>query len=634
MKLFLYYFTLLISTLSFAQKSLSGFDRIPQDQLDLKTVSFEKDADAVILSEVGYINITGRDYYIDVKKRVKILTDKGKENANIEIEYYSKNNMESISNIKGQTINQENGQFINYLIDTKEIFDIKQNEYFSIKRITFPNIKVGSIIEYQYRVTGNNLYLIDAWDFQHNLPTLKSNFKAEVTGYLDYTNLLIGKRLVDKYKNVNKKAEWELVNIPSFKEIKYVYNIKDHSERIRLQLKGYYGQSSSAMPGSGPEYKTTIQTWKDLKKELFDNNDKFLNESYVAKLSADIPNGTTELETLKNVVNYFNQNFKWNYFRSIFLSESQRVIIDKRTGNLADLNALFQTLLKAKRIKSDLLLVSTRQHGKLITNFPYLNQFDAMINLVELNDKSTYVINAADTSVEQLRYPSLHIFNDYGFNINSKEDVFLNLNPVISSYEADFSYTIQDGNQIIQTRKEMLDGYFYNENVKDKNDLIYTYLTPSINTVYDDVNNRNIFYDATDGKYKKMTIGKAVANDQNNFYTIENPLKRYLSTFVFDEKERNNNIEFDFPKYFVIKTSLKIPDGYTIVSPSDFIKTIKPNENLIYYQNFTIKENNLQILTQFLINKSVFANKDYSTIKNFFESVQKESLKEFIIKKK
>ena len=444
---------------------------------------------------------------------------------------------------------------------------------------------------------------------------------------------MIGKRLVEKYANKNSKAEWELTNIPSYKELKFVYNIKDYSERIRLQLKGYYGESGSVL-GNVPKYKTTIQTWKDLKNELLNSNNKYLNESYVGKIVNEIPNGATQLETLKNVVDYFNKNFKWNYFRSIFLSETQRTIVDKHTGNLADLNTLFQTLLKAKNIKSDLLLVSTRQHGKLITNFPYLNQFDAIINLVELNDKSTYIINAANVSVEQLRYPSINIFNDLAFNMNTKEDVFLNLKPQLSSYEANFSYTIQENKQITQTRKEMFDGYFYNENVKDKNDLIYTYLTPAINTTYDDTNNKGIFYDNNDEKYKKMTLGVAQINNNNSFYTVENPLKQYLSTFIFDEKDRKNKIEFNFPLYFVVNSKVKIPEGFEVISPSDFTKTVKPNEDLLYHQNFLIKDNSIQILTQLLVNKSVFESKDYSTLKSFFEYAQKLSQQEFIIKKK
>ncbi|MBO6211482.1 DUF3857 domain-containing protein, partial [Algoriella sp.] len=590
-----------------------------------------KDADAVILDEEGYINITGNDYYIDVKKRVKILTEKGKNKANIEIEYFSDNNLQNISNIKGQTINQENGQFVNYTIDDKEVFTVKTNQYYSAKRITFPNVKVGSIIEYQYRMTGNHLYLIDAWDFQHELPTIKSFFKAEVTGYLDYTNLLVGKKMVEKYSK-NSKNEWVLTNIPSYKDIKYVNNIEDNSERIRLQLKGYYGNGGSIF-GNDSEYKTTIQTWKDLKKEITTANNNFVNEGYVSKIAEQIPNGGTELETLKNVITYFNSNFKWNRFRAIFLRETQKNIIENKTGNLADLNKLFQTILKAKNIKSDLLLVSTRDNGKLITNFPYLNQFDAMINLVKLKDNTTYLINSATISEDQFIYPSLNIFNDYAFNIDEKEDVFLDIKPTLSSYESNITYSIQE-NFITQNRKEMFNGYFYNEYFEDKNELIDQYLTPAIGRFYDDQNKMNLFFDKTDEKYKIMKIGKASLNEKENFIPIENPLKKHLETYTFDEKDRKFPIEFNFPYYFTVNVKVKVPENYELVSPSDFTKTIKLNENLVYYQNAVYKDGTLNIIYQLLVNKSVFEAKDYNLLKTFFESTQKLAQDQFILKKK
>ena len=62
MKKRLFFIVILFFYTLHAQKSLGGFDKITAEQIALKQVPFEKDADAVILSEVGYINITGGNY--------------------------------------------------------------------------------------------------------------------------------------------------------------------------------------------------------------------------------------------------------------------------------------------------------------------------------------------------------------------------------------------------------------------------------------------------------------------------------------------------------------------------------------------------------------------------------------------
>ena len=79
---------------------------------------------------------------------------------------------------------------------------------------------------------------------------------------------------------------------------------------------------------------------------------------------------------------------------------------------------------------------------------------------------------------------------------------------------------------------------------------------------------------------------------------------------------------------------MKVPENYELVSPSDFTKTIKLNENLVYYQNAVYKDGTLNIIYQLLVNKSVFEAKDYNLLKTFFESTQKLAQDQFILKKK
>ncbi len=145
--LLLLFFVLIIN----AQFKEFKFGKISEQELNLTQVPFEKNADAVILSEEGKMDLTPSNYYLTVKRRIKILTEKGVEEANIQLSYYSKSKNETIGSIKGNTINTVNGETIVSPIDDKEIFDVKVNDLYSAKRFTFPNVKVGSIIEYTYQ---------------------------------------------------------------------------------------------------------------------------------------------------------------------------------------------------------------------------------------------------------------------------------------------------------------------------------------------------------------------------------------------------------------------------------------------------------------------------------------------------
>src|SRR5690606_7915333 len=141
-----------------------------------------------------------------IYKRIKILNERGIEAANQELVYYSENKKEAIQNIKAQTLNIENGQIKSYPVDKNSIFDVNINEAYSSKKFTFPNVKVGSILEFEYDFYDNDVYLIDIWRFQHEIPTLFSQYSLTNETYREYTLLMVGEKTV-KYSKNNRSEE-------------------------------------------------------------------------------------------------------------------------------------------------------------------------------------------------------------------------------------------------------------------------------------------------------------------------------------------------------------------------------------------------------------------------------------------
>ncbi|MBF0596443.1 DUF3857 domain-containing protein [Faecalibacter rhinopitheci] len=609
----------LISTPLLAQKSINGFPKLTEEKLTLNEVSFEKDADAVILDEEGFIEISNGGYIKTVKKRIKILTEKGINQANVELVYYAKNNHENISGIKAQTINLENGKYVSYPVDDKEIFYVNINEYYKAARFPLPNVKIGSILEYQYTIYSKSLYLIEAWDFQNELPTLKSKFNLKINAGLDFTNLLIGKRISSKYKNKKNLESWELNNIPSIKEIKYVHNVKNAAEKMRLQLAGY---------DSGNGYVSTISKWKELKDELVKQNESSYNLQAVKKYAETIPNGKTDSETFENVLQYFKKDFNWNGFHGIYANMSQKNILETKRANVAELNCLLSSILKQKGISSNLILLSSRANGKLITSFPYLAQFDYLVNQINLRDGSNYIVNAAELPDDEYKFAPLNLFNDYGFDISSKEDRFIQVNQFLSRVETTFQYSFPK-DQIVENRKDLFDGYFYNNKRETKNILAQFIDTPL-----------HVIKEEKEGSAAYLNKNYFIRNkaqmtfDRNEFITLENPLNALIQSYQFEEKERFENIEFDFPYYIKVLVDVEIPEGYEVIDLKEFKAIKKSSDELVYSQTYGMKGNNLQVLYELYLGQANYNASEYDFLKTFFESIQKESVKSILLKKK
>lgn len=621
MKIIFTLFFLLLTIFSNAQNKEFKLGKISQQEIAFNQVPFEKDADAVILSEEGKMDLIQSNYYLTVKRRIKILTEKGVDQANIQLNYYSKNKQESITGIKGNTINILNGIEQVIPIDEKEIFDISLNELYSAKRFTFPNVKVGSIIEYTYVKGSEHNFSIDAWNFQHDIPTLSSKFRLINKAYSAYSIITIGDALNEKYKNKSSSSEWSLNNIQSYNQLKYVYNPEDQSERIKLQADNYHTDGAK---------KTTLNAWQDLIQDINSQYENYRNPSAIREIAQKIPNGKDEVETLRNVIEYIDTNVKWNRFYGIIPSRSNRTLLKEKAGSTADMNLLLNEILTAKGFETSLVLFSSRHHGQILFSYPFVNQFNSVVTVVKLNNGTANVIlDASKLNKEQIEYGPLDVFNYHGVVIKKGEPSFVKLNQKLSYYESSIKYDFLNNGNLVLYRKDKFNGYFYDENAEEKN-VLNRFVTESLEMRLDEESSDKLIFE-TDSYVKSYKSKTKTPNAA--FYTFINPLREFLKQYTFEDTNRQRKIEFNYPYLFNIQVKSKIPAGYEVVIDENYKTHHKIELNLEYYQEAKIKDGQLIIAIQFLLPEGVYEAEKYNELKQFFEKVKTVSLKEILMKK-
>ncbi|MDM1522927.1 DUF3857 domain-containing protein [Empedobacter falsenii] len=621
MKIIFTLFFLLLTIFSNAQNKEFKLGKISQQEIAFNQAPFEKDADAVILSEEGKMDLIQSNYYLTVKRRIKILTEKGVDQANIQLNYYSKNKQESITGIKGNTINISNGIEQVIPIDEKEIFDISLNELYSAKRFTFPNVKVGSIIEYTYVKGSEHNFSIDAWNFQHDIPTLSSKFRLINKAYSAYSIITIGDALNEKYKNKSSSSEWSLNNIQSYNQLKYVYNPEDQSERIKLQADNYHTDGAK---------KTTLNAWQDLIQDINSQYENYRNPSAIREIAQKIPNGKDEVETLRNVIEYIDANVKWNRFYGIIPSRSNRTLLKEKAGSTADMNLLLNEILTAKGFETSLVLFSSRHHGQILFSYPFVNQFNSVVTVVKLNNGTANVIlDASKLNKEQIEFGPLDVFNYHGVVIKKGEPSFVKLNQKLSYYESSIKYDFLNNGNLVLYRKDKFNGYFYDENAEEKN-VLNRFVTESLEMRLDEESSDKLIFE-TDSYVKSYKSKTKTPNAA--FYTFINPLREFLKQYTFEDTNRQRKIEFNYPYLFNIQVKSKIPAGYEVVIDENYKTHHKIELNLEYYQEAKIKDGQLIIAIQFLLPEGVYEAEKYNELKQFFEKVKTASLKEILMKK-
>lgn len=611
----------ILSSISFAQTRDFKLGKVTEQEKNIKEVSYDKNANAVILSEEGKMNLSSSNYYLTVKRRIKILKQEGIEEANVELRYYSKNKSEAISGIKGNTINVVNGKEEVTPIDEKEIFDVSINELYNTKRFAFSNVKVGSIIEYTYTKSSEFNFSIDAWNFQHSLPTLFSEFKLNNQSNGGYSIITIGDNINTKYKGKTASTtDWILTDQKSFNDLKYVYNPQDQSERVKLQYDSYH---------TGTTKNSVMTAWKDLIRDVNSQYDAYRNPSAMKDIAKAIPNGDNEIETLKNIVSYVNNNTKWNNIYSIMPQKTNKSVLKDKVGMSADLNLLLQEILTAKGFDSFLILNSTRQHGQILLSYPFVRQFSSVVTAVKLKTGQIILLDGAQLNSDQVEFAPLEIFNYYGVVVQKGEPSFVKLTQKISDYEVVINYQFLK-DKVILHRQDRFNGYFYDEEASEEN-VLKRYVTESMDQRFDIENSDDLTY--RDDKYKKSY--KAVSKQIGlPFYNFGNPLRSFLSQYTFEDKNRQRKIEFKFPYFFNIQVKSKIPEGYEVILDGKYKAHHKIDLGLEYYQEAKINDNMLTISYQFILPEGVYEAEKYNDLKQFFDKVREESNKEVLMKKK
>lgn len=627
MKIKISLFSIFMASLIFAQSGKKPkWGEVSQEEIDYKSVFFEPDAGAVVLYEEG-TTVIGNSFQTQVYQRIKILNERGIEAAEQALRYYSYKNLQSYRKLKAQTLNVENGKVTAYPVDRKSFFDTDVNEYYNVIKFTFPNIKVGSIIEFEYEFNDETMYYVDAWRFQNPYPTLYSKYEIANKSILDYISVAVGDKIVEYSEKRPTTTSWVLTNLPAYSSMQFLYNQEDMAERLVFQLRGYSKQEG--MYNKETHYKSVLAEWKDLTKQMAQKYTSQKNPGYAKEIASSIPDGANEAETLKNVYEYFKKNYTWNRFIGIDPFQTGRETGKTKTGNSTDLNLLLNTVLAAKGFDAEMVLLSTRLNGKIITSYPYLRQFNNTANLVRLPDGNSFLIDASDMKYD-LGFAGLKNYNDLMLEAKEGNDKFFIINPPLSEFSSLQNYVFKDG-KFMYTQTDRKTGYFKYQQ-KDGKEGVET--TSALSNALD-ISFTEIRTDKADrdGQELLRISYESEESGGSSFFSVQNPLNSVVQYYKLTENERHRPLEFSFPFLYKIDAVIDIPEGFKAEIPAGYNANRGIGSgDMQFVQSAEIKDGKLLMHTEFFIGKPSFSE-SYKHIKSFFETVNLDASKGILIKK-
>lgn len=671
MKSFVCCIALLCSSLySFSQKPPAKFGEVTFEEL--KQTRYDKDtsAAAVVLVDFGetimnYNQNDGFQLNFERLTRIKILSQKGLEYANISIPLYRDgSDGEKLSGFKAVTYNLENGKIVETKLKTDAVFREKYDNNLEFVKVTLPNVKTGSVIEVTYKILSDFLFNFQDWEFQSEIPTVWSEYRARVPEYFNYDKYMQGYVSLAVNENTEAPASisittkessdsklagnsfstskidykesrfrWAAKDVPAFKHEPFLTTSRDYISKINFEL------AFTQFPQQ--PIKKYMGSWEDINKQYSDSEnfgDQVTGNGFLKKTVEEITAGMTTPEAkIQAVYQYVRQNVEWDGNSRKFISSSLKKVLDDKKGNSADINLLLASMLDKSGFTVHPVLLSTRDHGFVREATPISSQFNYVITQVVLGDKYL-LLDATDKYLPIGLLPE-RCLNGNGFMVSKEGFQWVKLvASVKSKITSNLDLTIAENGEMtgkISVDKSGYEALSTRKKFFSKGEEAY---------LKDFVGSKPIVLTKPEFKNTKdlnEIFKESYDATINEHITAAGPIM-YINPFIFGRMEANPftlpdrqyPVDYGSPLERVYMVKLTIPEGYDVDElPQSKVMTLPQNGGKYLYN---ISKNNgaINLTSIFQINRSIFSQEEYPNLREFYNQVVAKQAEQIVLKKK
>ncbi|NAS11060.1 DUF3857 domain-containing protein [Poritiphilus flavus] len=611
--------------------------------------SYEKDpsASAVVLYEKGdnYFEVIDRwvrvvkDYHV----KIKILDEKGFDEGTVSIWLRKgENSKEKLKNLRAVT---HNGT-VKTSVMQNQVFHKDVNQYWMEKTFSFPNIKKGSVLEYQYKIISPFIYHFNGWDFQSHIPKLYSEFNARIPGNYIYNRTLVGTLKLSKDDASLKKdcfqvegypnaadcevLQYAMEDIPAFKEEEFMLAASNYKSRLDFELSVHH-----RFDGVTDRY---TKSWKDVDKEF--RLDKNIGRQLTKKgfFEKQVPESLLtegdELSRAQNIYKFVRDHYTWNGKYGIYRDIRVKEAFEDRKGNVGEINITLINLLNSAGIPTNLMLTSTRKHGMPKKIHPVMSDFNYVLAKTVIDGKD-YFLDATDkfNPFGMLPYRCL---NYYGRVMDFKNDSYWADIPV-----AEKSRYIVRAQVKLDPADDKVSGIFdvvtfgydainRRKNISEQDEDAF------LGEMEDEVGNG---FEITSYKLIPERTDEKMVSERFEYEItgLAGEEKIYLDPFLikffdsdpFITEERHFPIDFGYARNYNYSLNIILPDGYEAAElPEPKVVKLPNNLGLLKFDT-GVKGNNLNIYYNLVIKSPHFTSDYYQALKEIFSyalDIQNNSL--------
>ena len=345
-------------------------------------------ADAVYLDFEESDN--DKEHFQNYYARIKVLTEKGKEAANVEISYPG--GPFSIGSVSGRTIHSD-GTIVPLTVKPEDLLVSKSGTARREKTVfEMPSVEAGSILEYSYQLRFNMQFywhLSPDWKVQQRYFVRRAHYMftpSDLFNLIDWPHLPPGASVkID----AGGRYILDISDVPPIPDEEWMPPIQSFLYQVH-----FYYRSPLAPLDAGDFWKEEFKTWsKDV--DHFAEPTKTIQEAVRGLISpsdSDLDKAKKLYAAVQALDNTgFSRTRTESERRELKLKEITRAedTWTQKSGTANDIAMLYLAMLRAAGLTAYGLRVVDREQGIFDPSFMYFGQLDAAMVILSTGGKET-----------------------------------------------------------------------------------------------------------------------------------------------------------------------------------------------------------------------------------------------------
>jgi hypothetical protein len=347
----------------------------------------------------------------------------------------------------------------------------------------------------------------------------------------------------------------------------------------------------------------------------------------------------TEDQRIGFLFNKVKTLMKWDEEKEWLSYHGIRSAWKKKSGNWGEINMILLRLLRESGVNAYPMLVSTRDHGKIIADFVNFDQINKLVTYVPVDTTKKYVLDASNKYSVYNEVP-FDVLNSYGLCLNKDKGdyhlIFLKKDEPVKQAvlidaeirpdgtmkgTAQISSVSYNKSNSVELYKK-LDETKYKQLLTDEDNNIRI---TSLKMENADVDSLPLIQTVDFSLDLPGTDEKYIYFNPNLFTSLhQNP---------FISKDRFSDIDFGYPVLYYISGRYKIPAGYQVDAMPKSMNLVMADRSISFRR--LIGEQDGYIVVNYTISykKSFYPTSSYDDIYAYFKKMT-DILNEQIVLKK